>query len=114
MQKRESKKRQPTPLDFIDINSGKRNQLLTPGGMAMLHGFRLKFDPSQTEQGIFLIANDGSHHRVDIVGNNRPAKLIFMIPEDLTPGQYTLEVRTILRFCHDLRKGVLKSKLVVV
>lgn len=113
IRKQEAKRRQPAPTEFIDINSGERNDLMTPGGMAQLYGHRLQFDASQAEQGIFLIAHDGNHTRVEVLGSNRPSKLVFMIPDGLAPGQYTLEVRAILRFSQDLRRGSLATHLTV-
>jgi hypothetical protein len=87
--------------------------VLTPGGMGKIEGHRLKFDPTDAAQGIFFIAADGTETQVAIVGRNKPADLMFMVPDTLTAGEYTLEVRAILPNRTDLRVGALEDPLVV-
>jgi hypothetical protein len=41
----------PNPVEFTDVNTGERNSVLTPGGMAQVIGYRLKFDPADAAQG---------------------------------------------------------------
>ena len=66
------------------------------------------------QQGIFLIDSKGEETQVDRISNNIPKKLVFSIPETLKKGNYSLEVRTILRNSKNLRKGRLNEVLVVV
>jgi len=106
-QKAESIKPKPNPLELRDINSGERNNLITPGGMAQLNGHRLKFDGEKQDQGVFFIAGDGSETKVAVVGQNKPSQLAFLIPDTLVPGEYTLEVRAVLRNTQGLRRGSL-------
>ncbi|MFV0376708.1 MAG: DNA-binding domain-containing protein, partial [Mangrovibacterium sp.] len=51
---------QPDPLYLDDLGSGTRNDTLSPGNIAQLKGSRLKFDPVDPAQGIFVLAADGS------------------------------------------------------
>ena len=74
----------PRPLDYTDLNSGELNSQATPGGMAQVTGYRLKFDPTDTSQGIFFV--NGSATRVSIVGKNNPSELMFLVPASLAPG----------------------------
>ncbi len=85
----------PTPnlVEYMDFNTGERNSVVTPSGMAQISGNRLQFDPADPEQGIFLIASDGSETRVGVVGRNMPSTLMFLLPAELTTGEYALEVR---------------------
>jgi len=101
----------PNLLEFIDINSGERNSVLTPGGMAQLIGHRLKFDPADAQQGVFFIAGDGAETSVEVVGRNKPAELMFLIPDTLTTGDYTMEVRVVIRDGANLRTGRLEAAL---
>lgn len=83
-------------MEYTDTNSRERNGLVTSGGMGELAGHRLKFDPTDENQGIYFVAEDGSATKVDVVGLNKPAALMFIVPDTLAPGDYTLEVRAIL------------------
>ena len=75
-------------------------------------GHRLKFDASDTNQGIFFIASDGTATRVTVVGRNMPADLMFMVPDGLAAGEYTLEVRAAFA-TNDIRVGGLAVSLTV-
>lgn len=103
----------PQPKDYIDIASGdERNSILTPGGMGRLAGVFLKFDPTDEAQGVFFI-QDGTATRVTQVGRNKPGELLFVVPDSLTAGDYTLEVRTSLSTPDDLKRGRLSHTLTV-
>lgn len=88
---------QPTPtpslIQFTDINLGSINSLLTPGSIGQLIGEELKFNHSNPEEGIYFIASDGTQTKVDVIANRTEGKLVFIIPTNLPPGNYKLEVR---------------------
>jgi len=111
--KQEAQKPKPNLLAYIDLNTSARNSVLTPGGMGQIVGHRLKFDPADADQGIFFIAADSTETQVAIVGRNKPAGLMFMVPDTLTAGNYTVEVRAILPNRSDLRVGALNDPLTV-
>jgi hypothetical protein len=81
--------------------------------MGQVVGHRLKFDPEDAAQGIFFVADDGTETKVAVVGRNKPAELIFMVPGDLDAGEYTLEVRATLHGSNDVRVGALEAPLTV-
>lgn len=110
--KQEAIKPAPNPLEYIDVSSGLRDGSLTPGGMGQLIGHRLKFDPSDPEQGIFFIAEDGSAARAAVVGRNKPADLMFIAPDSLASGDYTVQVRAAFGE-DDIRTGELDAVLTV-
>lgn len=110
-QKQKPNRPQPRPLQYINPNNGADNQTLTPGGGARVLGELLSFDQADPNQGIFLIAEDQSSTRIEVVINNTPSDLIFLVPSDLTAGQYQLEVRA--QFGAGLRSGTLKNPLTV-
>ncbi len=103
----------PNPRTYVDLNSGERDSVLTPGGMGQIIGHRLKFDPTDPAQGIFFIAEDGTETRVTVVGRNKPGELMFLVPEGLAAGEYTLEVRAILKGGTKIRSGRLDEVLTV-
>jgi hypothetical protein len=47
------------------------------------------------------------------VGRNKPADLMFMVPDTLTAGNYTLEVRAAVYENDDVRVGALENPLTV-
>jgi hypothetical protein len=79
--------------------------------MAQISGNRLQVDSTDPEQGIFFIASDGSETRVGVVGRNMPSTLMFLLPAELTTGEYALEVRA--KMGDALRTGSLNSVLSV-
>jgi hypothetical protein len=111
-QKQEANERRPKLLDYLDLNSSELNSRVTPGGMGQIVGYRLKFDPTQSAQGLFFIAADGSATQVSVVGKNTAAELMFLVPAGLTPGDYSLELRTTMGN-HVIRTGTLAATLTV-
>ncbi|MCL4302835.1 MAG: DUF4469 domain-containing protein [Anaerolineae bacterium] len=112
VQKQEANERRPKLLDYLDLNSGELNSLVTPGGMGQVIGYRLKFDPADPEQGIFFIVADNKATRVSVVGKNTAAELMFLVPATLVPGDYSLELRTTMGN-HVIRTGTLAATLTV-
>lgn len=111
-QKQEANERRPKLLDYLDLNSGELNSIVTRGGMGQVVGYRLKFDPTDPTQGLFFIAADNSATRVSVVGKNSAVELMFMVPAGLTPGDYSLELRTTMGN-GVLRTGTLAATLTV-
>ena len=105
-------KRLPVLDQFVDNATGERNGALTPGGMGQLQGDLLKFDPSDPQQGVFAI-NGGAPQRMQAVSRNVSSEIIFLVDAALPPGDYTLQVRTILKGNKELRVGELDQVLVV-
>jgi hypothetical protein len=81
------------PVQYLSLSNGHTPNTLTPGGMGKLIGERLRYEPSDPAQGLFLIAADGSERRLPTDGVILPGSVVFMIPADLAPGAYRLEVR---------------------
>ncbi len=113
VEKVEGRPAQPVPMDILDVVSGSMNDVLSPGGVGDLRGNDLKYDHEDPQQGIFLVASDGTETRMDTIIRNKPSNLIFMIPESLAAGTYALEVRAILTGITSLRTGSLEAELTV-
>ena len=77
-----------------DVVSGKVNEVLTKGGVVQITGSRLKFDQKDAVQGIFFIPETGAPVRAAVIAENKPARLMAIIPADLEAGTYYIEVRT--------------------
>lgn len=83
----------PQPEECINPNNGDGNEVLTPGGGAKLRGHALQFDVDDPNQGIFLIDSDQNRTRIETMLHNTARELIFLVPNDLTTDDYTIEVR---------------------
>ena len=84
---------QPILAQYLSLSNGHTGHTLIPGGMGKLIGKQLRYDPDDLEQGIFLVAADRSEQRLSGDGIIMPRSLVFMIPVELAPGDYRLEVR---------------------
>ena len=93
-QKVEAASTDPFVTEVKDIVSGKVNESLTKGGILQAVGARLKFDNSDEAQGVFLVPETGSAVRCGVVAENKPARVMAMIPADITAGTYYLEIRS--------------------
>lgn len=102
----------PDPEYLYDHGSDTRNEVLTPGNIAQIRGSRLKFDPTDPQQGIFIIAADNTETKATTVSRNMPSQLDFLVPP-LAAGEYRVEIRTILYKNKELRKSALSHLLTV-
>ena len=84
----------PYITEVKDVVSGKTNDILTKGGVVQLVGARLKFDAKDAAQGIFFVPETGEAVRSAVIAENKPARLMAIIPADLAAGTYYIEVRT--------------------
>ena len=109
--KQERSKPQPAPLSLEDVTTGEINSAITPGGMAVLMGHRLRFKAEEEAEGIFIVSEDGSAVKAGAVAINKPGRLVFMIPADLAGGEYSLEVRASQPGGSDVRTGILDETL---
>ena len=93
-EKTEAADTNPYITEVTDIVTGKVNEVLTAGGIVQLVGSRLKFDAKDEAQGIFFIPETGEAVRAAVIAENKPARLMAIIPADLAAGSWYIEVRT--------------------
>ncbi|MGI5063064.1 DUF4469 domain-containing protein [Treponema denticola] len=93
-EKTEGASTDPYITEVTDIVTGTVNTTLTKGGVVQLVGSRLKFDAKDTAQGIFFVPETGNPVRAAVIAENKPARLMAIIPADLAAGTYYIEVRT--------------------
>ncbi|GHV61479.1 hypothetical protein FACS1894195_2050 [Bacteroidia bacterium] len=85
----------PYIVEVKDILSGSVNDHLTAGGVIQLRGSRLRFIDDDYSNGIFIIpVADAPEMRLSVVVENKPARLITLLPSNLVAGEYQLEVRS--------------------
>ena len=93
-EKTEGASTDPYITEVTDIVTGTANTTLTKGGVVQLVGARLKFDAKDTAQGIFFVPETGEAVRAAVIAENKPARVMAIIPADLAAGTYYIEVRT--------------------
>ena len=93
-EKTEAASTDPYITEVADIVSGKVNEVLTKGGVVQLTGSRLKFKADDTAQGIFFVPETGNPVRASVIAENKPARVMAIIPADLAAGTYYIEVRS--------------------
>lgn len=103
----------PLPATFEDVTSETVNEVLTPGGTAILNGMRLKFSQSDTLLGIFLIDSAKNEYRIEKILSHTGTKIVFQLPASLASDEYSLEVRVLLKGNKNLKTGKLTEKLIV-
>lgn len=93
-EKTEGTSTDPYITEVTDIVTGTVNTTLTKGGVVQLVGSRLKFDAKDAAQGIFFVPETGEAVRATVIAENKPARLMAIIPAGLKAGTYYIEVRT--------------------
>jgi hypothetical protein len=84
----------PHILEVKDVSSDTINDVITPGGVVQLRGGKLKFLTDQPDNGIFMIGENGAETKLAVIVENKPARLIAVMPADIPQGEYFVEVRT--------------------
>ena len=56
-------------------------------------GARLKFDPTDSEQGVFAVTSVGEFRCATVI-ENKPARLLVLLSSDVPAGDFSVEVRT--------------------
>lgn len=114
VQKDETIKPRPNPLQYADLASDSTDSILTPGTIGTVSGSRLKYNSTNPDEGIYLVPTGaGSAVKVSAVQKNKPTQLVFLVPAGLAAGSYWLEVRARVRGVESLTLGRLDSVLTV-
>lgn len=104
----------PTLQTLTDLKSGSVNESISIGQIASIKGSLLKINGDEdSDAGIFLIADDGKTTKVTRMVKNKPSELLFFVPDELIPGSYLLEVRTVLYKRKAISVGRLNHTLTV-
>lgn len=103
----------PQPGHLEDFTSETTNDTLTKGGTVRLKGDNLKYDPTDADQGLFLVSGTGTATRVTKVLTNKPSELLFIVPPTLGAGTYKVEVRAKPKGSKQLRTATLGTALTV-
>ena len=83
----------PHILEVKDSVSGSINDQITSGGVLEITGSLLKIEGDNPQNGVYLVASDGTQNKVATLADNKPARLFVILPK-LTAGKYTLQITT--------------------
>jgi nucleoid DNA-binding protein len=84
--------KRPIILSFVDVASNGKDRF-TPASIGRVIGDNLKFDPSDVEQGVFFIDEDGAEVRAQVYSQTGNTGITLLVPNGLT-GSLQLAVRT--------------------
>lgn len=104
----------PVIIEYFDHATSTANGALTQGGIGEIIGQELKFDPARAGEGIFFINEaDTSETGVQMLSVRTEGTLMFLVPAELTAGEYILEVRRSYTSPADIRIGRFAETLTV-
>lgn len=84
----------PYITEVSDAVTGETNSTLVAGNVLRITGARLRFLPDAETNGVFLVTSEGVAKRCPTVIENKPGRLMVLVPADTAPGDYYVEVRT--------------------
>ena len=84
----------PYILEVQDVLSNTANEQITPGGVLQIWGGRLKLATENPDNGVFLIDDAGNALKLTVIIENKPSRIIAMLPADMPAGTYHVEVRS--------------------
>ncbi len=83
----------PQIQEVKDSVSGLVNEILTPKGVIEVYGYNLKIEGDDPACGLWFITDDGSENKAEVLIENKPSKILAMIPE-LLPGGCRIKIVT--------------------
>ncbi|OHB59013.1 MAG: hypothetical protein A2Y07_08785 [Planctomycetes bacterium GWF2_50_10] len=105
----------PSLAAFSQTPAPQQSGIVIPGSIAVINGFRLKFDSAKADEGIFFCPLDGSDPiKASSIQKNTPKELIFLVPALATGKDYHLEIRARIRGGSQLRTGRLDATLTLI
>lgn len=107
----------PSILKVRDSTSGSVNDRITSQGIVEITGNLIKVVGDNAENGVYLVANDGTKYKATSIAENRSTRLFVGFPM-LTAGKYTLQITTQYNkeraMLKDSRTGTFDTPLTVV
>ena len=104
----------PNIVDFIDVRTTTHTQA-SKGGIAIITGSELKFNPANAAEGIFFVTiTTNAEFKATEIAQRTESKLMFMIPTTLIAGTYYVEVRKAYTNANSIRSDAFETNLTVV
>ncbi|RUT79806.1 DNA-binding domain-containing protein [Ancylomarina longa] len=105
---------QKSVVNIINIKNHSENstaQNIKKGSILEVNGQKLKYDITDSAQGIFLVGDDGIETKIRIVIKNTGGCQIFQIPLSLKVGNYILQIKTLPARYKTIKLGVYDETL---
>jgi DNA-binding domain/Domain of unknown function (DUF4469) with IG-like fold len=104
----------PDIVDFQDVRTTTHTQA-SKGGIGIITGSELKFNPSNVAEGIFFVnIATNAEFKATEIAQRTESKLMFMIPTTLVAGTYYVEVRKAYTNAASIRSDAFETNLSVV
>lgn len=102
----------PHPIALIDVATDRPSTSIPSGSIGKLKGDYLSFEPTDNQQGIFLVPVEKTQEvlRISTYSLISGTEIHFLLPYTLN-GKYSVEVRTLDRVQKNINKGLLSSKI---
>lgn len=81
-------------FDAVETVDGAIANTVSPGGFLRITGRRLDITKTDTEQGVFFTAANGTKTRASVYLEVSPSLIILQVPQTLANGSYTISVST--------------------
>ena len=90
-------------------------EVFNAGKFLIVTGKQIKIAGDDDEVGVFFRKADGTSVKVarDSIGVNNPSRLVLVIPEELTPGDYVLQIVTRFASGDKLRKSTAEASVAI-
>ena len=108
-------KRFPEILTVTDVATNTQNESLTSGSMGSVKGKNLRFNATQSDEGLYLIPTAGGDEvKVALFESNTAVKLTFQWPAGLiSETQYKVQIRARIGSSKTLRESAIGAILTV-
>jgi hypothetical protein len=83
----------PQIQEIKDSISGSVNEVFTPNGVIEVRGYNLKIDGDDPKVGLWFIDESGKETKATVIIENKPTRIIAMIPE-LKTGNFQVKIVT--------------------
>lgn len=97
------------------VRNADNEEIFNAGKFLIVTGKQIRISGDDDEVGIFFKSADGTSVKVerDSIGVNNPSKLVFLIPKELTPGDYDLQIVTRFSSGENLRKDFRETSIAI-
>ncbi|MDH4262787.1 MAG: DUF4469 domain-containing protein [Spirochaetia bacterium] len=102
----------PMPIKLIKLSGDLKLPELQSGNLVQITGAKLAFNKTDTETGVYLQPDSGNPVRVDEYGKTGDTLILLKMPNDLTAGNNSVEVR-VRSSDGKIVRGFLKDPVVI-
>ncbi|TRX71808.1 DNA-binding domain-containing protein [Carboxylicivirga sp. M1479] len=98
-------KREPSIQSLLNHFNKSKDSNFSAGQLLSIKGVYLKFNEADPQQGVYFIDKHKTSFKASNVIKNKPGELMCFIPDALTKGNFTLEIRAMVYRTKTIRTG---------